>query len=110
DAKFFPKSKRICDSDTRATVLVVQVVTVRRGWLEVVPPEVETFWSRAAVQEPVICGSSGASAWSTRNAAAMSSLIRALMLGWVSSAMATASSTESTLPKTCDCGLGTGGD
>src|SRR5438552_17655488 len=32
------------------------------------------------------------------------------MLGWVSSAMATASSTESTLPKTCDCGLVTGGD
>src|SRR3989475_998675 len=31
------------------------------------------------------------------------------MLGWVSSAMATASSTESTLPKTCDCGLVTGG-
>src|SRR2546425_10120224 len=31
DAKFFPKSKRICDSDTRATVLVVQVTTVLTG-------------------------------------------------------------------------------
>src|SRR5712664_3137423 len=31
------------------------------------------------------------------------------MLGWVSSAMATASSTESTLPKTFDPGLVTGG-
>ena len=31
------------------------------------------------------------------------------MLGCVSSAMATASSSESTLPKTCDCGLVTGG-
>src|SRR2546425_12796064 len=31
------------------------------------------------------------------------------MLGWVSSAMATASSTESTLPKTLDSGLVTGG-
>src|SRR5438874_13092375 len=36
--------------------------------------------------------------------------MRALMLGCVSSAMATASSSESTLPKTCDCGLVTGGD
>jgi len=50
-------------------VLVVQVTTVLFGWVP--PPELETFWSRAAVQEPVICGSSGASAWSTRNAAAM---------------------------------------
>src|SRR6267143_6787692 len=31
------------------------------------------------------------------------------MLGWVSSAIVTASSSESTLPKTCDCGLVTGG-
>src|SRR5919108_3296802 len=35
--------------------------------------------------------------------------MRALMLGCVSSAMATASSTESTLPKTCACGLVGGG-
>src|SRR5438093_4980844 len=31
------------------------------------------------------------------------------MLGWVSSAMATASSTESTLPNTCACALVGGG-
>src|SRR6267143_5441392 len=35
--------------------------------------------------------------------------MRALMLGCVSSAIDTASSTERTLPKTCDCGLVTGG-
>src|SRR6266850_4666788 len=35
--------------------------------------------------------------------------MRALMLGWVSSALVTVSSSESTLPKTCDCGLVTGG-
>src|SRR5882724_11560058 len=35
--------------------------------------------------------------------------MRALMLGWVSSAMVTASSTESTLPNTRDSGLVTGG-
>src|SRR5262249_6924466 len=35
--------------------------------------------------------------------------MRALMFGWISSAMATASSSDSTLPKTCDCALVTGG-
>ena len=63
DAKFFPKSNRICDSDTRATVVVDHVVMVRAFCVVMsgdTPPA--TFWSRATVQLPVICGSSGASA------------------------------------------------
>ena len=36
DAKFFPKSNRICESDRRATVVVVHVVIVRAVWVAVV--------------------------------------------------------------------------